>query len=145
MRPQIPPIVKTAERMLLEVEQAVRRFPRYHKYAHGTDLRRSAKKVLLLANRAWRDRARQAQWVDELVWASDELRADLQLGKQLEAFRSFKEFEQLIRTAEDLGRQVGGWKKQQHAKGQNAAPHGAAPQRPQILSARTASRDEAQL
>jgi hypothetical protein len=28
--------------LLLEIKQAVRRFPRYHKYALGTDLRRQA-------------------------------------------------------------------------------------------------------
>lgn len=35
----LPPIVKAAERLLLEIELAVRRFPRYHKYTHGTHLR----------------------------------------------------------------------------------------------------------
>ena len=38
----LPPIVKAAERLLLEIEQAVRRFPRYHKYTHGTRLREQA-------------------------------------------------------------------------------------------------------
>jgi hypothetical protein len=143
MRPDLPPIAKTAERMLLEVEQAVRGFPRYHRYASGADLRAAAKKVLQLTHRAWRDRGNQAHWVHELVWAVDELRLALQIGKQLQAFRSFKEFEQLIRTAEELGRQVGGWKKQQHAKGQNPAPPAVAPERAQTLSARAASTFEA--
>ena len=104
MRPELPPIVKTAERMQLEVEEAVRAFPRFHKYASGHDLREAATKVLRLANRAWRDRGNQAHWVGELVWAQDELIFSLQLCKRLRAFRSFPEFEQLIRTAEDLRR-----------------------------------------
>jgi hypothetical protein len=36
------PIWRDARRLLLEVEQAVRGFPRYHKYTVGTDLRRQA-------------------------------------------------------------------------------------------------------
>lgn len=31
-----PPIVKAAERLLLDIELAVRHWPRYHKYASGT-------------------------------------------------------------------------------------------------------------
>jgi hypothetical protein len=31
----LPPVVKQAERLLVEIELAVRRFPRYHKYALG--------------------------------------------------------------------------------------------------------------
>jgi hypothetical protein len=49
----LPPIVKAAERLLLEIEQAVRRFPRYHKYTHGTRLRDQAMAVTQLAHRAW--------------------------------------------------------------------------------------------
>lgn len=34
------PIWRDANRLLIEIEQAVRKFPRYHKYALGSDLRR---------------------------------------------------------------------------------------------------------
>lgn len=36
---ELPPIVKQAERLMLEIEIAVRQFPRYHKYAVGAELR----------------------------------------------------------------------------------------------------------
>ncbi|MCI5163668.1 MAG: hypothetical protein D3917_16960 [Candidatus Electrothrix sp. AX5] len=36
------PIWRDANRLLLELEQAVRQFSRYHKYTVGTDLRRQA-------------------------------------------------------------------------------------------------------
>src|SRR5688572_17697845 len=113
-RQELPPIVKTAERMVAEIEQAVCRFPRRHKYQHGAELRAAATKVLQLALRAWRDRAQQLRWTTDLVWAVDELRASLQVGKLLQAFASWKEFERLVRTLDELGRQVGGWRKQQH-------------------------------
>ena len=64
-----------------------------------------------------------------------------QLAKDLHAFRSFAQFEALIRTAEDLGRQVGGWLRAQqpsHPKGQSPAP-ASRPERAQTLSTRAAS------
>ena len=135
----LPPIAKAAERLLVDIEQAVRLFPRYHKYAIGQDLRTQAMTIARLCNRAWRDRARQPHWTEQLVWAIDEVKLSLQLGQQLRAFRSFASFEQLIRQTEDLGRQAGGWKRQQqHPKGQNP-PRNAAPGRAQILSTRAAS------
>jgi hypothetical protein len=136
---ELPPIAKLSERLLLDVEQAVRRFVRYHRYALGADLRRQAAEVRRLVDRAWRDKPRQLHWTTELVWAIDELKLSLQLGSQLRAFASFGQFEGLIRTTEDLGRQAGGWKRQQqHPKGQNPPPS-SGPERAQILSTRAAS------
>lgn len=85
---QPPPIIKAAERLLLEIEQAVRQFPRYHRYAVGADLRKQAMTVFSHANRAWRDRARQGELVGQLVWDIDSLKQHLQLAKLLHAFNS---------------------------------------------------------
>jgi hypothetical protein len=129
----IPPIAKLSERLHLEIEQAVRRFPRYHRYQVGADLRRQVAEVRRLVDRAWRDRSRQLAWTEQLRWAIDELRLSLQLGSQLRAFSSFAVFESLILLTEDLGRQVGGWlKKQQqdHLTGQNPPRSAAAGARP---------------
>lgn len=95
----LPPIAKLARRLLLDIEQAVRRFPRYHKYALGTDLREQAMHVARLCHRAWRDRSRQLYWTDQLVWAIDEIKLSLQLGSELHAFHSFRQFEQLMELA----------------------------------------------
>ena len=139
MTHHLPPIVKLAKRFLVEIEQAVRGFPRYHKYALGADLRAQAMQLAVLCDRAWRDRGGVVHWVNRLVWAIDEIKIALQLGSEIRAFRSFAVFEQLIRTAEDLGRQAGGWKRQlKHPKGQNPTAN-ARPERAQILSAQTAS------
>ena len=138
MNHQLPPIVKLSERLLREIEQAVRAFARYHKYTIGTDLRQQAMQVVRVCHRAWRDRSRQMYWTDQLIWAIDEIKLSLQLGSQLHGFKSFRQFEMLIRIAEDLGRQAGGWKRQQCSKGQNPVRE-AAPERAQILSTRDAS------
>jgi hypothetical protein len=135
---ELPPVVKQAERMLEEVETAVRGFSRFHKYTFGSTVRAQAFKVACLAHRAWRDRPRQGEWLDRLVWSVDDLKLTLQLGKRIKAFASFAQFEMMARIAADLGKQVGGWKRQQqHPSGQNAAPS-VTPQRPKILSTHAA-------
>jgi hypothetical protein len=136
----IPPIAKVSERLHLDIELAVRRFPRYHRYQVGADLRRQVADVRRLVDRAWRDHAKQLHWTQQLVWAIDELRLTMQMGSQLHAFASFAQFEALIRQLEDLGRQVGGWLKRQqsHLQGQNPPPV-ARPERAQTLSTRAAS------
>jgi hypothetical protein len=134
----LPPICKAAERLLLEIEQAVRRFPRYHKYTHGTRLREQAMEIAQLAHRAWRDQSQRAMWTTKLVWAVDDLKLSLQLGKQIEAFASFAQFEMLARLCAGLGKQCGGWRKQQHRDSQNAQAGKPPTQRAEILSSRAA-------
>src|SRR5215469_6001670 len=117
---QLPPIVKAAERLMGEIEIAVTRFPRAHKHRLGEDLRREAMEVAWHAHRAWRDRDRQDEHINELADAIDRLKLRMQLGQQVKAFASFAQFEMLARLAGDLGRQCGGWQKRRSGKGQNA-------------------------
>jgi hypothetical protein len=116
----MPPIVKLAERVLVEIEQAVRRFARFHKYTFGSTLRDRAWEACECAHQAWRDREHQAAWLTKLVHAIDNLKIALQLGSRIKAFASFRQFEMLARLVSDLGKQAGGWNKQLHPKGQNA-------------------------
>ncbi len=137
---QLPPIVKASERLLIDIEQAVRAFPRYHRYQIGTELRHQAMTVYRTANRAWRDRAHQRRWVEQLVWQVDELKQYLQTGKLLHAFTSFRQFEYLATQANGLGAQSGGWRRQlQHPNVQNAQGPMAVAQRDKKLSTHAAS------
>jgi hypothetical protein len=133
----LPEIARKAESLAVAIENAVRSFSRHNKYAIGANLRTAVMLVVQVCNRAWRDRSRQIHWVNELVWVIDELKVVIQLAKQLHAFKSFNQFELIIRAADDLGRCAGGWKRALHDKGQNSA----VPQqeRAQILSDRSAS------
>ena len=139
---ELPPALKLAESLCVQMEQAVSRFSRYHKYTIGTKLREAAMAVAEIAHLAWRERVRQSVWTRRLVAAVDTLKLRMQIGKQLRAFASFGQFEALMRSAVDLGRQAGGWHKQQqarkHLKGQNGRPV-VDGQRPQILSTSAAS------
>jgi hypothetical protein len=69
-----PPVWRDAQMLLLAIEQAVRGFPRYHKYTLGTDLRRQAMVVCRLIRRAWRDREHTPRHLDALVDAVDDLK-----------------------------------------------------------------------
>ena len=139
----LPPIVKQAERLLLEIEKAVRTFPRYHKYACGAELRAQALRVCKIAHRAWRHQQQRAKLVGDLVFAIDDLKLLMQLASRLRAFASFAQFEMLSRIASDLGKQAGGWNQQYPSKVQNADAGNAHPQRDQILSTPAASIVEA--
>jgi hypothetical protein len=99
------PLWRDAQRMLLEVEQAVRAFPRYHKYSLGTELRRQAMDVNRLVARAAQenDPARRAALVERLVWTVEDLKMSVQLAKELEAFASFAQFQRLAEQAVALG------------------------------------------
>ena len=135
----IPAIVKAAERLMGEIERAVTRFPRAHRYTLGSDLRRQVMSVARLTHKAWRDEPNRRARLSELSDAIDDLKLRLQLGQQVHAFASFQQFEALGRLATGLGRQCGGWlNKQRTACGQNGLA--SAPfQRPPILSSHAAS------
>ena len=144
MNRNIPPIVKVAERLQLEVERAVARFARSFKYTLGSDLRSMAMDIAMLSHRAWREPDMRSLLLAQLVGEVDQMKLCLQLGSRLHAFSSFGQFEQIARTARELGQQVGGWKRanENHPNGQNAASS-TQPQRPKKLSSRNASICEA--
>ena len=110
------PIWRDAQRLLVLTEEAVRRFPRYHKYTLGGDLRRQAMQVCRLVNRAWRDPQGRSRHVAHLVMAVDEFKLLLQLGKEVRAFAGFGQFQQLTELAVGLGKQSGGWRRRLAAR-----------------------------
>ncbi|MEA1053111.1 hypothetical protein U5801_25355 [Lamprobacter modestohalophilus] len=116
-QPQHFPLWRDANRLLLAIEQAVRdvdagrlgpaRFtqpavaqmrsrrigPRDHKDTLGTDMRRQAMTICRLVRRAAPRGDDQAARVTRLVEAVDALKLQIQLGKALHAFQSFKPFQ----------------------------------------------------
>ena len=105
------PLWRDANRLLLTIEQTVRDFPRYHKYTLGTDLRRQAMTVCRLVRRASPRGDDQFDRVTRLVEAVDDLKLQIQLGKELHAFQSFKQFQALTELVVTVGKQSGGWRK----------------------------------
>jgi hypothetical protein len=134
----IPKIVKDAERLMGEIEIAVTRFPRAHRYTLGADLRGQVMQIARLTHLAWRDRSNRAERLKALDEAIADMKLRMQLGQQVHAFASFRQFETLGRLVTDLGRQCGGWQQRRNASGQNGTAS-APVQRPQILSSHAAS------
>jgi len=64
------PLWRDAQRLLLDVEQVVRGFPRYHKYTLGSELRRQAMDINRLVARAAQhyEAWAQLELVEQLVW-----------------------------------------------------------------------------
>ncbi len=99
------PIWRDANRLLLEIEQAVRWFPRYHKYAVGTDLRQQAMLVCRLLVRALSAEGKQRiEQVGRLCHAVDDLKVLIQLAKEVKAFQSFRQLEEISKLAVAVGR-----------------------------------------
>ena len=106
------PLWRDANRLLLLVEEAVRVFPRYHKYAIGADLRRQAMQICCLVARAFAANANgRLRQVELLVTAVDDLKITIQLAKELKAFRHFKEFQAIAELSVVVGKQSGGWRR----------------------------------
>ncbi len=105
------PIWRDANQLLLEVEQAVRNFPRYHKYSVGTDLRKQSMGLVRLITRAYRAEDDRRRQVRRLVFAVDDLKVLIQLTKELHAFANFSQFQRISQLAVSVGKQSGSWLK----------------------------------
>jgi hypothetical protein len=99
------------ESLLVQLEQSVRCFPRYHKYTLGSEIRGQAMNCMRLIQRAMHDKARQKEYVRSLVFAVDDLKLQLRLAKELNAFRDFGQFERAAQGSVKVGKQAGGWLK----------------------------------
>jgi len=114
------PLWRDAMRLLLAVETAVRRFPRYHKYTLGSELRRQCMDVCRFVARAAQanNAQRRAALVEQLVWEVEDLKIQLQLAKEVQAFGAFSEFQRTAELAVAVGKQSGGWWKRTRSAAQ---------------------------
>jgi hypothetical protein len=133
-----PPIVKAAERLLKDIEEAVKTWPVYHKNSAGKALRKQALAVTLSATMAYWEPEERLTHLRTLKTGVQALKILLQLGFQLKAMR-WGQFNALARQAHQLGSQVGGWWKDvQHPQAQSPAHGNRGRERGQELSTRTA-------
>ncbi|MDM8544943.1 four helix bundle protein [Candidatus Venteria ishoeyi] len=103
------PILRDANRLLVEMEQVVRHFPRYHKYTLGSELRSQVFKINQLIARAWQYKQQTNYYLKRIIRSIDDLKIQLQLAKELQVFRNFAEFQRLAELTISLGKQSGGW------------------------------------
>jgi hypothetical protein len=110
------PIWRDAEALVIQVELAVRQFPRYHKYTLGTELRQLAMQVLSNVTHAINQKQgaqgkikSRMQWLARLILVVQELKLKIQIGKTLQAFASFAVFEQLAKLVVAVAKQATAW------------------------------------
>jgi hypothetical protein len=104
------PIYRKAMQLAVYMEQVVHGFPRYHKYAIGADLRNLSKKLVSRIIQANSVRDKQAV-LTELRDLAEQMKTTIIIGKEISAFKSFKQFQQAAALAVDVCRQAEGWLK----------------------------------
>ena len=105
------PIYRKAMELLVYVEQSVRGFPRYHKYAIGARLRDACFDVASLiveANNAF-DRAERTDLLGRLRDRSEDVKICLEAARELQAFSGFKAYNHAAGMAVEVCRQSEGW------------------------------------
>src|SRR5262245_48090049 len=135
----LPQIAKDAQRARAAIEAMFSRMRHRYKYPTGLDLRAAAKAVVVAAMRTWREHDHKRARADELVEAVDMLLLELQLGKEINAFGSWPEFDAVSKLVEDMSQQSERWRNSLRKFGQNAPAHTSPEQRASTLSSRSAS------
>ncbi len=102
------PIYRSAMNLCVYVETIVKSFEKYHKYTIGSDLRNLSKELLFLIHRANISHSR-VQTVEKLRNRCEDLKMLIHIAKELKAFRSFKQFEYIVKLTVDVCRQSQGW------------------------------------
>jgi len=110
------PIWREANLLLLAIEQAVKHFPKYHKYTLGSELRQNALRLCQVVHRAATRKSNKHKLLQQLVELIDDLKLRIVLAKELHTFKSFKQFESVARLAVGLGKQAGGWLRKTRAE-----------------------------
>ena len=121
-------IYKSSYDLCLYVEQAVRKFSRYHKYGLGADLREGARRVLRGVARANAQRDKGPELL-RLREELEELKVLLRLCHDVKAFPNLTAFEHATRQVTEIAKQNEGWLKSQrqgHGQSRRAMPGGPA-------------------
>lgn len=102
------PIYKSAMELCVYVESIVRGFEKYHKYTIGADLREYSKQLLFAVHHANMSNEKYEK-ILALRDRCEEMKMLIQLGKELKALGSFKQFEHLSRLSVEVCRQAQAW------------------------------------
>ena len=108
------PVYKAALDLVVYFEKNVRHFDRYNKYAVGDRLRNLSNDVLLLVAGANRKKDRRECLKGALDKLQD-LKIMVHVCKEVKAFNSFKSFEFVVRSVENISKQCEGWFKSQNS------------------------------
>ena len=102
------PIYKSALALAVYMEQIVRGFEKYHKYTIGVDLRQKSKELLFNIGHA-NLAENKIVALTKLRDSCEEMKMLIQLSKELQAFKSFKQFEHSSLLAVTVCKQAQAW------------------------------------
>ena len=102
------PIYKSSLELAVYMEQIVRGFEKYHKYTMGVDLRQKSKTLLFTMGHANLTEDKVLA-LTKLRDACEEMKMLIQLGKELQVFKSFKQFEHSSLLAVSVCKQAQAW------------------------------------
>ena len=104
------PIYRSAMDVAARVDRAVQRFAKGHKHTLGARLREATIDVVVLIARCNR-RAERASALSLLCDRVEELKLMINLGKEVQAFASFKQFAEVMDQVVALARQAEAWRR----------------------------------
>jgi len=116
------PLWRDAFELSVQIERAVQRFSRYHKYALGADLRSSTRLLLRAITLAARKDAIALHARREVILLAEQIRAELALAHALKAFPCLQDFATAVALVGAVGKQSEGWLKQAKRERPAAAP-----------------------
>ena len=105
------PIWRDAVCRVVEMELALRGFPRYHKYTLGIELRQAAHLICQAVAHAALWASLRLQTPQRLVERIEAPKISVQQAKELCAFVNFAQFQRVVEPTVSVGRQSGGWLK----------------------------------
>ncbi len=105
------PIYRDTTRLVMEIEQMVAKFPRYHKYALGSEMRTTAYDLLIAITYSINNKATRRQSVKKAHNLSEVLKIKIHLAKNITNL-SFKLFEILATLTISISKQCKARQKQ---------------------------------
>jgi len=104
------PVYKAALDLAVYFEKTVRHYERYNKYTLGADFRKLSLRICVLLAKANIKETRQV-YLEEALNKLLELKIIIHIANGAKVFRSFKNFEFVVKSVSEIARQCEGWKK----------------------------------
>lgn len=112
------PIFRDATALVIAIENAVKNFPRYHKYTLGSEMRKNAYDLLTAITYSINDKSSRRQTIKKAHQFSEILKIKIHLAKNITNL-SFKTFDNLATLVISLSKQCKAWQKQLQHQRQN--------------------------
>jgi len=108
-------IYKGAMDLVVKLDSIVRDFSRYHKYSIGTQIRDKALNLIDLIVQA-NTKEMRGQKLPQLCAQVESMKVLCNVGQEVKAWKSFKQYMQVMEQVMNVARQAQGWRKDFESK-----------------------------